>query len=102
LRTVRALRGRHTDHEFLLVIGADLEAEIGSWYGAEELRRTVGFVVVGRTGFPGGTAVAMPAVSSTDVRDRLRRGAPVEDHLPRAVLDYIRQRALYEIPETTK
>src|SRR6185312_9900583 len=54
LRTVKALREKHPEHEFSLVIGADLEPEVSSWYGAEELRRLIDFIVVGRSGFPGG------------------------------------------------
>src|SRR3954463_15259751 len=33
LRTVTTLRAQHPDHEFALVIGADLEGEVSSWYG---------------------------------------------------------------------
>jgi nicotinic acid mononucleotide adenylyltransferase len=35
-------------------------------------------------------------VSSSEVRQRLAAGQPVDRLLPRAVLDYIRQRKLYE------
>jgi nicotinate-nucleotide adenylyltransferase len=98
LRTVKALRAQHPENEFSLVIGADLEGELDSWYGAEELRRLVRFIVVGRTGFAGGDGPAMPAVSSTDVRQRLRAGGSADLLLPRAVLDYVRQKKLYEGP----
>src|SRR4051812_15414382 len=50
LRTVQTLEARHPEHRFALVIGADLVDETGSWYGAEELRREVPFIVVGRAG----------------------------------------------------
>ena len=99
LRTVQALRSSHPADEFSLVIGSDLEGETASWYGATELQRTVPFIVVGRDGHRGAgdsaAAVAMPAISSTEVRDRLRAGRPVDHLVPAAVLDYIRQRGLY-------
>ncbi len=95
VRTVRALHNAHPEHQFLLIIGADLQTETNSWYGADELRRLVAFIVVGRQGHPGGTPVTMPAVSSTEVRQRLAGGAPVDEMLSRRVLDYIRQRKLY-------
>jgi nicotinate-nucleotide adenylyltransferase len=98
LRTVTALRAQHPDVEFSLVIGADLESEVPSWYGAEELRKLCPFIVIGRAGFPGGRGPAMPAVSSSDVRQRLRAGQPVDMLVPRAVLDYIQERKLYEEP----
>jgi nicotinate-nucleotide adenylyltransferase len=106
LLTVLALRKTHPGTEFALVIGADLEAEVQSWYGAEELRKLVSFIVIGRGGFPsagaagaggsGATAgVEMPAVSSSEVRRRLAAGEPVDALVSRLVLDYIRERKLY-------
>lgn len=98
LRTVTALQAQHPTAEFSLVIGADLESEVPSWYGAEQLRRLCRFIVIGRAGFTGGRGPAMPAVSSSDVRQRLRAGQPVDMLVSRAVLDYIQERKLYEEP----
>jgi nicotinate-nucleotide adenylyltransferase len=95
LRTVRELGAQHPGTKFSLIIGADLQAETASWYGAEELRQLVSFIVIGRSGYADGGALAMPAVSSTEVRARLAQGRAVDDVVPRAVLDYIRQRKLY-------
>ena len=79
LRTVRRLQQQLPAHTFSLVIGADLVDEVPSWYAGEELQRTVPFIVVGRPGSTGpANAVAMPAVSSTEVRDALLAGRPVE------------------------
>lgn len=100
VRTVTALVAQHPGTEFSLVVGADLVLELPSWYGAEELKRLVRFIVVGRTGFAGGAGPAMPAVSSSEVRERLRRGQPVDSLLPRSVLDYVRQRKLYGSAES--
>jgi nicotinate-nucleotide adenylyltransferase len=100
LLTVRALQSEHPDAAFEVVIGSDLVAETSRWFGIEELRQRSRFLVVGRTGFSGtGPAeqVAMPAVSSTDVRERLRSGRPVDHLVPRRVLDYIRERGLYGV-----
>lgn len=99
LRTVKALQGQHPEHEFSLIIGSDLRAETAAWYGADELRRLVRFIVVGRQGHTGGGSLDMPAVSSTEIRDRLADGRPVQDLLPRLILDYIRQRKLYKSVE---
>jgi nicotinate-nucleotide adenylyltransferase len=96
LNTIRRLREAHPEHELSLVIGGDLVAEVPSWYGAAELQASVPFIVVGRGG--GGAAagrVAMPEVSSTEVRRGLREGKSVEGLVPRVVLDYIYERGLY-------
>jgi nicotinate-nucleotide adenylyltransferase len=49
LNTVRALSERHPEHEFLLVIGADLLHERERWHGAAELCQRVRFIVLGRS-----------------------------------------------------
>jgi nicotinic acid mononucleotide adenylyltransferase len=59
------------------------------------LRRSVPFVVVGRGGFSGQSDVVMPAVSSTEIRARLRADEAVDGLVSRSVLDYIRERRLY-------
>jgi nicotinate-nucleotide adenylyltransferase len=43
----------------------------------------------------GGPVVKLPAISSTEVRERIRRGEGVETLLPGVVMDYIAERGLY-------
>ena len=82
------------------MIGADLIPEVPLWLGGDELRRTVPFIIVGRTGGEAGTpGLAMPEVSSSDVRRRLAAGESVDGLLPRTVLDYLKQRGLYRAGE---
>jgi nicotinate-nucleotide adenylyltransferase len=95
LLTIKALRAAHPSVEFSLVVGADLVPELDAWYGAEELKRTVPIIVVGRGGFAGGTGVAMPTVSSSEIRSRLGRGDSVQGLVPLSVLEYLEQHRLY-------
>lgn len=112
LRTVRRLQAGFATHAFSLVIGADLLAEVPSWYGGAELQATVPFIVVERAGVggapggglavvgaPGQGALALPEVSSTQVRAALAAGKSVEGLVPRAVLDYIYDHTLYKASE---
>jgi nicotinate-nucleotide adenylyltransferase len=104
LRTVRRLTELHPEHAFSLVIGSDLQADVSSWYRAEELVRAIPFIVVDRAAGRRSGAdaaattppVAMPDVSSTAVRAALAAGQPVDAFVPRAVLDYIRRKGLYK------
>jgi nicotinate-nucleotide adenylyltransferase len=99
LRTVRRLTELHPEHAFSLVIGSDLLGDVASWYGGDELARTIPFIVVGRPGgHPAGAApaITMPDVSSTAVRAALAAGQPVEGLVPRGVLDYIYRKGLYK------
>jgi nicotinate-nucleotide adenylyltransferase len=95
LRTLRALMERHPDHRFSLVIGADLIGERERWHGWPELKELVPFVLVGREGAPEAGGIAMPAVSSTIVRERVGRGEAVDALVAADVADYIRARGLY-------
>jgi nicotinate-nucleotide adenylyltransferase len=108
LRTVRLLRDQFPGHAFSLVIGADLVPEVSSWYGGAELQRTVPFIVVGRAGVADaevadaevegagrGHQLALPEISSTQVRAALGAAKPVEGLVPRLVLDYIYAHGLY-------
>jgi nicotinate-nucleotide adenylyltransferase len=62
----------HPEHAFSLVIGSDLQGDIASWYGGDELQRTVPFIVVG-----GRAAGSPPAGSAArwhrDARRQLER-----------------------------
>jgi nicotinate-nucleotide adenylyltransferase len=99
LTTVKALYARHPEVELAVVIGADLVSERQRWHGWTELARLVEFIVVGRSGSqPVDGAVALPAVSSTEVRARLGRGQSVEGWVAADVIDYIRARGLYGSP----
>lgn len=101
LRTVETLISEHPEREFSLVVGSDLASEIDSWYGAATLRRLVPFIVVGRAG-RAEAGVAMPAISSTDIRAMLAGGdGRVTTLLPKTVLDYITSRGLYGSPEAS-
>ncbi len=101
LSTVKALQAAHPSAKFSLIIGSDLRAERANWFGAEELATLVDFLIVGRAEADPQAPVAMPAISSTDVRDRLAAGLSVDAQVPRRVLALIRDFGLYGVGETT-
>jgi nicotinate-nucleotide adenylyltransferase len=97
LRTVERLRQDFPEARFSLVIGADLVSEVDGWHGSRELRKAVDFIVVNRSGHGAGDGhlPAMPAISSTEIRNSLQHGGNVSCWVPRSVLDYIGSRGLY-------
>lgn len=96
LDTIEALAARRPDASWRLVIGADILAETDKWYRWDELVRRAPPIVVGRTGAAHPTTgVAMPAISSTEIRARLSRGEPCDGLVPRSVLGYIAEHGLY-------
>ena len=73
----------HPQHEFRLVVGADVLPQVDEWRRWDEIASRHAPIIVGRQGYPppeGGHSVDFPAVSSSEVRERLRHGKPV-DHL---------------------
>jgi nicotinate-nucleotide adenylyltransferase len=97
--TIAALRLKYPENRFSLVIGTDLLRETDTWHRAAELKSTVPFIIVQRRGTdeadgePG--SLAIPAVSSTEVRARLAAGLSVESLVPRRVVEIIAAAGLY-------
>jgi nicotinate-nucleotide adenylyltransferase len=93
-------------HELFLVLGADAVANMPTWRRLEETRELATVVVVERAGDvhseppgPGWRVdrVAIPRldISSTELRDRLWDGRPVDGLVPAGVVREIRDRGLY-------
>jgi nicotinate-nucleotide adenylyltransferase len=82
-----------------LVIGSDILGETAKWYRWDEVRDKAPPIVVGRSGYPGSTGLAMPEISATAIRAMLaepERSAALEALLPKSVLRYIADRGLYQ------
>lgn len=84
IRTVRRLREKYSDCDYMLVIGADSLRDLPGWMSSEELVREVGFAVVVRPGIsdnltlPNETSRWVPlepdSASSTSIRAAIGRG----------------------------
>lgn len=96
--TVRILKAQHPEYQFDWIVGADILQETHKWRDFDTLTQLVRFRVFGREGFPGGSQVAMPEVSSTEIRRRLGTGEPVHELVPARVLTYIHAHGLYSMP----
>lgn len=91
---VEQLTRAHPGHRWLLVGGTDTARDLPNWKRGAELARLVEVLRVPRGGLddhPG----ALPAISSTLVRERLRAGGDVAGLLPRAVADEIARQGWY-------
>jgi nicotinate-nucleotide adenylyltransferase len=94
-RTLEYLHERHPDRRFALLVGADILAETPRWYRWDRVTELARVVVLGRQGYQGGGGPELPAVSSSELRERLGRGEPVDGLVPDTVLAYLRSRGLY-------
>jgi len=101
--TISALQSSYPTADFFFLIGADMVEYLPNWHQINELIEKVQFVGLNRPGFDLETTypilkvdVPYMEISSTDVRQRLKKGQPVTFLLPHHVLAYIREYELYE------
>ena len=101
--TLGDLRKQHPGADFFFIMGADALATLPRWKDYASLVTLATFVGVTRPGHSleqldaPHVLVEVPAlaVSSTDVRDRLRAGAPIRYLVPDAVAQYVEDHQLY-------
>jgi len=98
--TLEYLSRRHRQHQFWLVVGSDLLSELPSWQDFDLLREKFPLLVLRRSGYPATgpfrcTALELPAVSSTRVRQELAEKGDCPGLIPRSVAAYIQHHGLY-------
>jgi nicotinate-nucleotide adenylyltransferase len=103
--TVRDYTRRFPQAELFYLIGADHIPQLPKWREAEELAKLVEFVVIPRPGESPATLSAplrlrtlagFPlGVSSSQIRARVKAGLPIENLVPGAVAEAIRNSRLY-------
>jgi nicotinate-nucleotide adenylyltransferase len=105
IETLRDYAKRFPQAELFYLIGADNAAKLPEWREAGELAKLAEFVAIPRPG--GVTAVFVPpfrgrtlkgfplAVSSSEIRARLKAGLPIELLVPQAVAEAIRTNRPY-------
>ena len=110
--TLRELRRRDDQAEFVFIMGADSLRELHLWKDPAGIVEQAEIAVARRPGVaidlagveervPGAAArvrivdVPLIGVSSSDIRRRLRAGEPIAFQMPWRVEQYIRERGLY-------
>ncbi|RXZ67971.1 nicotinate-nucleotide adenylyltransferase [Agromyces albus] len=108
--TLHDIRSQRPDADLFFITGADAIAQILSWKNVGELWELAHFVAVSRPGHVLSVSglpeqdvslleVPALAISSTDCRDRVRRGFPVWYLVPDGVVQYISKHHLYRSVE---
>ncbi len=108
--TLRTLKDFYGDVELLFIGGADALRNVATWYEPEAVMRLARLIAVTRPGYPlvapditsGDVELLdMPGIdiSSTDIRERVRTGRPIDHLVPERVVGYIRDNGLYSAGE---
>jgi nicotinate-nucleotide adenylyltransferase len=109
--SARHFRALFPDDELYWVIGGDQLPQLHLWKDVGELAKLVEFIFLERPGYPVRAAPAVPglrlrrcdghllAISSTELRDRTRRGLSLDYFVPHKAIVYIRGRGLYLSPQ---
>jgi nicotinate-nucleotide adenylyltransferase len=105
--SARHFRGLYPDDQLFWIVGGDQLPNLHLWKAIGELVQLVEFIFLERPGYP---VKAQPAiaglrlhrcdghllgVSSTELRDRTRRGLSLDYFVPHKAIVYIQERRLY-------
>lgn len=113
--TVNVMQEMWPDADIYLIIGEDSLTQLYTWYRVQDLLRLVYFAAAERPGYEGEAGVERltraygswaaekiihvevpeTAISSTEIRKRLRDGKPIRGMVPLAVERYIFEHGLY-------
>lgn len=101
--TLRAFAAEFPGDALSLLLGADAARDLPEWREAGAIPQLADVVVLTRPGeaLPhhrvAGRTLSVPAVdvSATQVRERARRGEPIDELVPAAVAQYIESHRLY-------
>jgi nicotinate-nucleotide adenylyltransferase len=107
--TLKTLKAFFPDETSIFVIlGADAVQGLDTWNGVEELAALCEVIAVTRPGsdlasveeregWPRLHKLTMPeiGISATDIRERVRAGAPIDFLVPAPVVRYIKEQGLY-------
>jgi nicotinate-nucleotide adenylyltransferase len=103
LRMIEHLHAKYPNKPLRFVMGADILVESSKWYRFDRIAELAPPIVLGRVGidFEGAPTPVLPMISSTEVRAKLGQGdgsdvGPLEELVPRAVIEYARAHGLYK------
>ncbi|NCN86799.1 nicotinate (nicotinamide) nucleotide adenylyltransferase [archaeon] len=104
--TVIRLKKKFPSFEFYWIIGSDIFYEFDKWYKHEALAKEIKFIVSLREGFPikrtGEIRIFFTLeekvnnISSTTVRECIKKGENIQDFVPLKVKKYIMKNGLYK------
>lgn len=105
--SARHFRAQFPNDQLFWIIGGDQLPKLHLWREIEELARLVEFIFLERPGHPVKAAPAIPGlrlhrcdghlveISSTELRERVRRGLSLDYFIPHKAIVHIQEKRLY-------
>jgi nicotinate-nucleotide adenylyltransferase len=103
--TLKAFKQQFPEAELVLIIGADNLAQFNSWKSPKTILQLASLAVYKRKGFSPtlkDSAIdfillkgSMLQVSSTEIRNRIEKGLPIQALVPNPIVLYIKRHSLY-------
>ncbi|HSG82608.1 MAG TPA: nicotinate-nucleotide adenylyltransferase [Gemmatimonadota bacterium] len=102
--TLTEIAAENPGAELFLLVGSDILAELDQWRRVDEINRLADVTIISRAGVDATAAssgdyrrveVTHVAISSSDVRDRIRTGRPYRYLVPGPVYKIIEENSLY-------
>lgn len=105
--SVRHFRKQYPDDELYWIIGGDQLPKLPQWQDIEELASLIDFIFMERPGHQGSDRPDIPglrlhrceghllAISSTELRERVRENLSLDYFVPHKAIVYIREHCLY-------
>jgi nicotinate-nucleotide adenylyltransferase len=107
INTIKELKKKFPEKKFYWIIGSNLIKEFPKWKNAEQILKEVKIIIVPMENFKAKNLgmlkkalIVNPSIktniSSTIIRERLKKGECVEAIIPLNVLNYIKKNQLYK------
>lgn len=104
--TINLLPYLPVKHTYTFILGADWLGGFTTWGNWEELLKRIPFLVFPRCGYAntplyqnmtllGGPTIMTTNISSTKIRERIKKGLSVDAFVPPNVVEYIKEHGLY-------
>lgn len=90
--TIVALKKQNPGTNFSLILGTDTKNELNKWHRYKELKNLVGFYFIPRKGYEDSP---FPKVSSTEIRNSLKEGKPIDGLTTKKIASYLIENKIY-------
>ncbi len=89
--TLQHLEKDYPDTDFTLLIGGDNWAHFQRWYHWKDILREHRIIVYPRDEHPGTIQVPLLDVSSTEIREKVKRGESIEGLVPESIITLVKK-----------